>query len=67
MDVLYKKQMLKSNEKFLKVYIRSAKTHTERMIELNFRTLLDEIPSRQQIYIAGNRRVRRRPIGVDNN
>lgn len=66
-DVLHKKQRLKSNDKFQKVYIRSAKTHTERLIELNFRTLLDEIPSRRQFYISGNGTVRRRTTGADDN
>lgn len=38
---------------FGKVYIRSAKSHAERLIDLNFRMLLDELPS-------GNGRVVRR-------
>lgn len=38
-----------SDEKFQKVYIRSDKTHTEILIELNLRSLLDEISSRRQI------------------
>ncbi|KAK7912985.1 hypothetical protein WMY93_013196 [Mugilogobius chulae] len=59
---LRKKQMLKSNPKYSRVYIRSAKTHTERLLELNFRTLLDEMPAGRQFYVAGNGRVRRRPL-----
>lgn len=32
-----------------------------RLLELNFRTLLDELPAGKQFYVAGNGRVRRRP------
>ena len=68
-DVLRKKQRLKIDDKFRRIYIRSAKSHTERLVELNFRTLLDEIPTRRQFYITGNGRVRKRPAatGADGN
>lgn len=59
--VLRKKQLLKDNPKYNRVYIRSAKTHTERLLELIFRTLLDELPAGKQFYVAGNGRVRRQP------
>ncbi|KAK7907120.1 hypothetical protein WMY93_015732 [Mugilogobius chulae] len=59
-SVLRKKQVLRGNAKYKQVYIRSAKTHTERLIELNFKTLLDQMPSGGQFYITGNGRVRKR-------
>ncbi|CAL9701264.1 unnamed protein product [Knipowitschia caucasica] len=60
-SVLRKKQLLKDNPKYSRVYIRSGKTHAERLIELNFRTLLDELPFGRQFYVAGNGKIRRRP------
>lgn len=60
--VLRKKQMLKENPKYNRVYIRSAKTHTERLLELNFKTLLDELPQGRQFYVAGNGRLRKRQV-----
>lgn len=56
--VLRRKQTLRTNEKFHNIHIRSAMSHTNHLIELNFRTLLNEIPSGKQFYITGNGRVR---------
>lgn len=58
--VLRNKQLLKDNPKYSRVFIRSAKTHAERLIELNFKTLLDELHLSHNFYIAGNGRLRRR-------
>ena len=58
--VLRRKRELKDNDTYDKVYIRSAKSHTERLIDLNFRALLDEMPSGKDFFIAGNGRVVRR-------
>ena len=60
-SVLRKKQLLKDNSKYSRVFLRSAKSHAERLIELNFKTLLDELPCGRQFYIAGNGKLRRRP------
>ncbi len=42
------------------VYIHSAKAHAERLIDLNFCTLLLEIPSGRDFDITGNGRLARR-------
>ena len=55
--VLRQKQKLRRDDRYKSVYIRSAKSHTDRLIELNFRTLLREIPSGKNFYISGNGRV----------
>ncbi|CAH1272533.1 Hypp4873 [Branchiostoma lanceolatum] len=54
------KQKLKSHPIYEKVFIRSAKSHTDRLIELNFRTLLREIPGGKDYFITGSGRVQRR-------
>lgn len=41
--VLRCKQRLKSNTQFKRVYLGSAKSHTDRILEFNFKTLLQEI------------------------
>lgn len=58
--VLRCKQRLKSNTQFKRVYLRSAKSHTDRILEFNFKTLLQEIPAGKGFYIAGNGRLMKR-------
>ena len=62
--VLRRKQQLKEKELYSKVYVHSAKTHAERLIELNFKTILDEIPTGKNFYVTGNGRVVRREPGA---
>ncbi|KAI8486095.1 hypothetical protein Bbelb_361950 [Branchiostoma belcheri] len=53
-----------------KVFLRSAKSHTDRLIELNFRTLLWEIPGGKDYFITGSERVKKRgarDLPADNN
>ena len=42
-DVLRHKTNLKNSSTFSNVYIRSSKTHTERLIDLNFKTLISDL------------------------
>lgn len=55
--VLRRKRQLSETEGFGNIYIQSAKSHTERLIDLNFRTLLREIPQGKNYYITGNGRM----------
>ena len=55
--VLRAKQSLKNNINFSRVYIRSYKSHVERVIELNARTILSELPTGANFRIAGNGRI----------
>ena len=55
--VLRCKQRLKSNTQFKKVYLRSAKSPTDRILEFNFKTLLQEIPAGKDFYMAGRGRL----------
>lgn len=43
-QVLRNKRKLETSEKFKRVFLKSSKSHTDRIIELNARTLLKEIP-----------------------
>ena len=58
--ILRKKQQLREHQEFSRVYIRSAKSHTDRLIETNFKTLLKEFPGGSEFYVAGNGRLRRK-------
>lgn len=44
-DILRGKHNLKSNTQFAKVFVRSAKSHTDRIMESNFKTLLRDLPT----------------------
>lgn len=43
-----------------KVFLRSAKSHTDHLIELNFKTLLREIPGGKDYFVMGSGRVMKR-------
>ena len=64
--VLRRKQRLREEEGYSRVYIHSAKSHAERLIELNFRTLLREIPKGKDFYMTGNGRLVKRDGGERN-
>ena len=55
--VLRAKSELKNFPIYARVYLRSSKTHTERVLELNARTLLSQIPDGHKFRIAGNGRI----------
>lgn len=55
--VLRAKSELKNTHDFSRVYLRSAFTHAERLMDLNFRTLLKKIPGCQNMRITGNGRL----------
>ncbi|KAK7913157.1 hypothetical protein WMY93_013368 [Mugilogobius chulae] len=58
--VLRGKANLKSNDKFRKVYIRTAKSHTDRVMEENFKVLLRDLPNGKDYYVSGNGKLLRR-------
>ena len=39
------------------MYLRSSKSHTDRLVETNFKTLLHEMPNGNSYCLAGNRRI----------
>ena len=56
-DVLRAKKNLKASRDFKNVYLRSSKNHTERILELNAKTLLSELPSGNQFRVTANGRI----------
>lgn len=63
-DVLRRKAKLRDSDRFQRVYVSSAKSHAERLLDYNFRTLLREIPAGKDFYLAGNGRLMKRsPTG----
>ena len=58
--VLRNKFKLKNHRTFKRVFIKSAKSHVERLLELNARTLLRELPQGRSYRVSGNGRILRR-------
>lgn len=56
-DILRAKKNLKNSREFKNVYLRSSKSHTERILELNAKTLLSELPNGNQFRVTANGRI----------
>lgn len=56
-NVQREKRNIRNVEKYKPVFIRSSKSHTERLIELNARTMLSELPHGNQFRITSNGRI----------
>ncbi|KAK7925469.1 hypothetical protein WMY93_007779 [Mugilogobius chulae] len=63
--VLRLKYKLKDHDNYKRVYVSSAKSHAERLMDFNLRTLLREIPSAKDYYLAGNGRLLKRSPAED--
>ena len=59
-SILRNKPRLKNTKGFEKVFVRSSKSHMERLMDLNFKTLLSEIPQGRSYRIAANGRIIKR-------
>ena len=55
--VLKNKLQLKDSDNYGRVFVRSSKSHTDRLIELNFRKLLEYVPGGQDLRLTGNGRL----------
>ncbi|WAR17905.1 hypothetical protein MAR_032499 [Mya arenaria] len=58
--VLRNKYVLKDTAPYKQVFIKSSKSHAERLIELNARTLLRQLPQGKNFRVAANGRIRTR-------
>ena len=58
--MLRNKFKLKNHRAFKRVFIQSAKSHVEWLLELNARTLLRELPQGRSYRMSGNGRILRR-------
>ena len=56
-QVLRAKESLKRTHDFKNVYLRSSKNHTERILELNAKTLLSQLPNGNQYRVTANGRI----------
>ena len=56
-DVLRAKESPKNTREFKNVYLRSGKNHTERILELNAKTLLSQLPNGNQYRVTANGRI----------
>lgn len=59
-EVLKSKMKLREHQECRKVYIHGSRTHTERLLELNIRTLLRELPNGNLYRLTGSGRLVRR-------
>ena len=53
-QILRKKYELKNDDRYNKVFLRASKSHTERLLELNARTILNELPNGSDFRITGS-------------
>ena len=58
--VLRNKMQLKNIEEYQEVYVKSCKSHAERLIEINARTLLRQMPNGRDFRVDANGRIQRR-------
>ena len=61
-QVLRAKRTLGQIEGYRSVFLRSSKSHTERLIELNAKTLLGEMPNGKNFRITANGRIVRKTV-----
>ena len=59
-DILRRKASLKQTSEFRNVFLRSALSHTERLAQLNFKTILSEMPLGKELRITNNGRIIKR-------
>lgn len=65
-QVLRKKHVLKDNEVYKRVYLKSSKSRAERLIEMNARALLRQLPNKDNFRVDAYGRIRPRTYDRDN-
>jgi BMFP domain-containing protein YqiC len=65
-NILRAKSQLKTSSSFKRVYLRSSMTHSERIISMNFREILNELPNGHTYRVAGNGRLLKKDRWEDN-
>ena len=64
--VLHAKTSLRGNGTYGRVYIRSSKSHAERLLELNTKTILSELPNGHLYRVSANGRILKKDNASDN-
>ena len=59
-DVLSKKHLLRSHPIYRSVFIKTAKSHTEQIMDANFNVILNEMNNGRSYYISDNGRIRQK-------
>ena len=65
--VLKNKNVLKDINPFKNVYIKTSKSHAERLIELNARMVLRQLPQGNNFRVDANGRIRARQVQDNEN
>ena len=60
-QILRSKRSLEVSDVYKDVYLKSSKSHTDRLIELNFKEMLKMMPSGRDFRITGSGRLQRKP------
>ena len=60
-NLLYRKRYLRSHPVHSNVFIKSAKTHTEQVMDANFSVVLNEMNNGKAYYVCDNGRIRPKP------
>ena len=60
-DLLYRKRYLRSHPVHSNAFIKSAKTHTEQIMDTNFSVVLNEMNNGKAYYVCANGRIRPKP------
>ena len=61
-DLLYRKRYLRSHPVHSNVFIKSAKTHTEQVMDANFSVVLNEMNNGKAYCVCDNVRIRPKPV-----
>ncbi len=64
--VLRNKMKLKDSDEFKGVFLKSSKSHVERLIEMNARAIIRQLPQGRQLRVDANGRIKQRTPVDDN-
>ena len=62
-QVLRAKGNLKNTQKYSRVWLRSSKTHAERLLEINFKKMLTMVPEGEKYTVTGSGKIEERDTG----
>ena len=65
MFILRNKRKLRDNAQYKSVFLKSCKTHAERLIELNARAILKELPRGKSFRVDANGRIKTRSVASE--
>ena len=66
-EIFKRKKMLSKHKEYSHVFIRSALSHTEVLLQHNMRTLLKQMPKGRSLRLTGSGKLIPKTIGEENN